>query len=134
MWGLDILGPFKKVHGGLTHLLVVGNKSKKAEDFIQDVIFHFGVPNSIITNNGTQFTRDKFLDLRDNNNIHVDSAVVTQPHMNGQVERTNSMILQGLKPRILTQKGENVHARLRARAGKWVGRGILSALEPMNHT
>jgi hypothetical protein len=30
------------------------------------------------------------------------------------------MILQGLKPRILTEEGEDVHARLTTRAGKWV--------------
>jgi hypothetical protein len=29
------------------------------------------------------------------------------------------MILQGLKPYILTQEGEHVHARLNTRAGKW---------------
>jgi hypothetical protein len=29
------------------------------------------------------------------------------------------MILQGLKPRIFTQDGEDVHARLNTRAGKW---------------
>jgi hypothetical protein len=46
--------------------------SKQAVDFIQDSIFHFGVPNSIITNNGTQFTEEKFLDFCDDNNIYVD--------------------------------------------------------------
>jgi hypothetical protein len=127
MWGLDILGPVKKAHGGLTHLLVVVHKSKKAEDFVQDVIFHFGVPNSIITNNSTQFTRAKFLDFCDDNNIRVDRAMVTQPRTNGSVECTNSMILQGLKPCILTQKGDDVHARLKARAGKWVAE-VLSEL------
>jgi hypothetical protein len=30
------------------------------------------------------------------------------------------MILQGLKPCILTQEGEDVHAWLSTRAGKWV--------------
>jgi hypothetical protein len=67
MWGLDHLGPFKKAPGGLTHLLIVVDKftkwieakplakigSRQAVNFIQDIIFHFRVPNSIITNNGT---------------------------------------------------------------------------------
>jgi hypothetical protein len=65
MWGLDLFGPFKKVLGGLTHLLVTIDKftmwikarplakidSKKGVNFIQDIIFRFGVPNSIITYN-----------------------------------------------------------------------------------
>jgi hypothetical protein len=80
------MGPFKKASGGLTHLLITVGKftkwievkplakicSKQAVDFIHGIIFYFGVPNSIITNNGTQFTREKFLDLCDDNNIHVD--------------------------------------------------------------
>jgi hypothetical protein len=46
--------------------------SKQAMDFIHDIIFCFGVPNSIITDNGTQFTGEKFLDFCDDNNIRVD--------------------------------------------------------------
>jgi hypothetical protein len=85
---LDVLGPFKKAHWDITHLLIVLDKftkwveakpmakfgSKQAVDFMQDIIFHFGVPNSIITDNGTQLTREKFLDFCDNNNILVDWA------------------------------------------------------------
>jgi hypothetical protein len=43
--------------------------SKQAVNFIQDIILNFGVPNSIIADNGTQFTSEKFLDFCDNNNI-----------------------------------------------------------------
>jgi hypothetical protein len=100
VWGLDLLGPFKKAPGGLTHLLVTVYKftkwveakplakisSKQAVDFIQDIIFCFGVPNSINTNNDTQFTEEKFLDFCDNNNIRVDWAAVAHPRTNGQVE------------------------------------------------
>jgi hypothetical protein len=45
--------------------------------------------------------------------------VVAHPCTNGQVERTNTMILQGLKPHILTQESEDVHAQLSTRARKW---------------
>jgi transposase InsO family protein len=72
----------------------------------------FWVPYSIITDNGTQFTGEKFLDFCDDNNIRVDWAMVAHPRTNGQVERGNGMILQGLKPRIFTQEGEDVPARL----------------------
>jgi hypothetical protein len=39
--------------------------------------------------------------------------------MNRQVERANGLILQGLKPRFLTQKGKDIHAWLSTKAGKW---------------
>jgi transposase InsO family protein len=68
--------------------------------FFTDIVYRFGVPNSIITDNGSQFTGRKFLELCDKFDIRVDWAAVAHPQTNGQVERANSMILQGLKPRI----------------------------------
>jgi transposase InsO family protein len=50
--------------------------------------------------NGTQFTGKKFLDFCDDHHIRVDWDAVAHPMTNGQVERANGMILQGLKPRI----------------------------------
>jgi hypothetical protein len=97
VWGLDLLGPFKKALGGLTHLLAAVDKftkwieanplakigSKQAVDFIQDIIFCFRVLNSIITDNGTQFIGQKFLNFCDDNNIHMDWAAVAHPRTNG---------------------------------------------------
>ncbi len=68
--------------------------------FFTNIIHRFGVPNSIITNNGTQFTSRKFLDFCEDHHIRVDWVAMAHPMTNGQVERANGMILQGLKPRI----------------------------------
>jgi transposase InsO family protein len=68
--------------------------------FFTNIIHRFGVLNSIITDNGTQFTGRKFLDFCKDHNIRVDWAAVAHPKTNGQVERANDMILQGLKSRI----------------------------------
>jgi transposase InsO family protein len=68
--------------------------------FFTNIIHRFGIPNSIITDNGTQFTGKKFLDFCEGHHICVDWAVVAHPMTNGQVERANGMILQGLKLRI----------------------------------
>jgi transposase InsO family protein len=68
--------------------------------FFTNIIHRFGVPNSIIIDNGTQFTGKKFLDFYEDHHIWVDWAAVAHPMTNGQVERANGMILQGLKPRI----------------------------------
>ena len=39
----------------------------------------------------------------DDYHICVDWSAVAHPQMNGQVERANGMILQGLKPRIFNK-------------------------------
>jgi hypothetical protein len=114
MCGLDIVGPLRKVPGGYTHLLVAVDKFSKwiearpitnvrAEQdvsFFTDIIHWFGVPNSIITDNGSQFTGRKFLEFCEDHHIRVDWAAVAHPQTNGYVEHANDMILQGLKPRI----------------------------------
>jgi transposase InsO family protein len=114
VWGLDIVGPPRKAPGGYTHLLVAIDKFSKwvevrpitnlraeqAVTFFTDIVYRFGVPNSIITDNGSQFTGRKFLEFCDKFHIRVDWAAVAHPQTNGQVECANGMILQGLKPRI----------------------------------
>jgi transposase InsO family protein len=105
--GLDLVGPLKKALGGHTHLLVAVDKFTKwieawlivkirfeeAIKFFTDIIHRFGVPNSIITDNDTQFTGKKFLRFCDENHIRVDCAAVAHPHINGQVECANDMML-----------------------------------------
>jgi transposase InsO family protein len=114
VWGLDIVGPLRKAPRGYTHLLVAIDKfskwvevrpitnlrAEKAVTFFTNIIYRFGVPKCIITDNGSQFTGRKFLEFYDKFHIRVDWVVVAHPQTNGQVERANSMILQGLKPKI----------------------------------
>ena len=75
-------------------------RSEQAVLFFTDIIHRFGIPNIIITDNGTQFTGRKFLDFYDQHHIRVNWSAVAHPRTNGQVEHANGMILQGLKPRI----------------------------------
>jgi ribonuclease HI/transposase InsO family protein len=112
--GLDLVGPLQKAPRGFSHLLVTIDKFSKWIEvrpltsirpeqvvaFFTNIIHRFGVPNSLITDNGTQFTGKKFLDFCEDHHIRVDWAAVAHPMTNGQVERANGMILQGLKPRI----------------------------------
>jgi transposase InsO family protein len=71
----------------------VNVRSEEAMAFFTYIIYHFGIPNTIITDNGTQFTGKKFLNFCDNNNIRVDWSAVAHLKTNGQVERANDMIL-----------------------------------------
>jgi transposase InsO family protein len=83
VWGLDRVGPLQKAPGGFSHLLVAIDKfskwievrpltsirSEQAMAFFTNIIHRFGVPNSIITDNGTQFTRKKFLNFCEDHHI-----------------------------------------------------------------
>jgi transposase InsO family protein len=73
---------------------------KEAIEFFTNIIYHFGIPDAIITDNGSNFTGKKFLYFCDDNNIQIDWAAVNHPRTNRQVERVNRMILKGLKPHI----------------------------------
>jgi ribonuclease HI len=86
VWSLDLVGPLQKAPGGFSHLLVAIDKfskwievrpltsirSEQAVAFFTNIIHRFGVPNSIITDNGTQFTGKKFLDFCEDHHIRVD--------------------------------------------------------------
>ena len=72
-----MIGPFKKAPGGYTHILVAIDKftkwieykpiisltSAKAVEFIQGIMFRFGIPNNTITDLGSNFTSSEFYDL-----------------------------------------------------------------------
>jgi hypothetical protein len=93
VWGLDLVGPLQKAPGGFTHLLVAIDKfskwievrplnsirSEQAVAFFTNIIHRFGVPNSIITDNGTQFTGKK-----------VPGLLRRPPHLCGLGRRSSS--------------------------------------------
>jgi hypothetical protein len=116
-WGLDMIGPFKPAPGNFKFVFVLIDKfsnwieykplvkasSKKAVEFLDQVIHRFGIPNNIITDLGTQFTGNMFWDFYDEWSIVVKYVSVAHPRANGQVERANGMILDALKKRMYRQ-------------------------------
>jgi hypothetical protein len=60
----------------------------------------------IITDNDTQFTGKKILSFCSDDHIRVAWSAVAHPRCNGQVERANDMILQGLKTRIFNNRNK----------------------------
>jgi transposase InsO family protein len=65
----------------------------KAMEFIREILYRFGVPNNIITKNGTQFTVRDFRDFCADAGIKINYASVSYLQSNGQTERSNGMIL-----------------------------------------
>jgi transposase InsO family protein len=112
-----MIGPFKKAQGGYTHVLVAIDKftkwiefkpiasltSAKAVEFIQDIIFRFGIPNSIITDLGSNCISSEFFDFCEQKSIQIKYASVAHPRANGQVERASEMILEALSQESVDQ-------------------------------
>ena len=114
VWGIDILGPFPKAKGGFKFLFVaidtftkwieaepVRNITKEAAvKFLKGIVYRFGSPNKVMTDNGTQFTSKAWKNFCEMHHIHHAVSSAAHPQTNGQVERANGVILQGIKTRV----------------------------------
>ena len=119
-WGLDQVGPLPRSSpGGHTYLLVAVDKftkwveavpvrdqtAKTAVQFFKGITCRFGMPHSIITDNGTNFDSKEFRKFCDDGGIKLKFASVAHPQTNGQVERINGLIGDGLKKRLTGAAG-----------------------------
>ncbi|CAN6347075.1 unnamed protein product [Urochloa humidicola] len=109
-----MVGPLPVAPGGFEYLFVAIDKftkwievfpivkysAPKAVQFLQDIIYRFGVMNKIITDLGTTFTGDVFWDFCESKGIEVHYASVAHPRSNRQAECANAMILDGLRARV----------------------------------
>ena len=116
VWGLDLVGPLKKVHGGFTHLLVTIDKftkwiearpistikSKQVVLFFLDIIHRFGVPNSIITDNGMQFTGRKFIRFYDEHTFRSIGQPSRTPGQTGKSSTQMACSCRALSPEFST--------------------------------
>jgi hypothetical protein len=113
VWGLDIVGSFPRAVGGYQFLYVTIDKFTKwpeatsvvkinkqsAVKFIKSIICRFGVPNRIITDNGSKFTSGAFQWYCEDLGIQICYASPAHLESYGQVEHANAEILKGLKTR-----------------------------------
>jgi hypothetical protein len=109
-----MIRPFKKAQGGYTHVLVAIDKftkwleykpiasltSANVVEFIQEVVFRFGITNNIITHLGSNSTSSEFFDFCKQRSILINYASVAHPRANVQVERANGMILDALRKKV----------------------------------
>jgi transposase InsO family protein len=97
-WGLNQVGPLpKSSRGSHTYLLVSIDKFTKwieavpvtnqeatmAFKFFKSIIYRYGVPNSIITDSGTNFTSGEFQEFAKELGIKIKYASVVHPKSNG---------------------------------------------------
>ena len=100
VWGLDMVGPLKGGSHKRKYLLVMVDKFTKwieaklvkmtksgpVIDFISGLVHRYGVPHSIITDNGSNFTADEVKTWCAILGIKLDDASVYHLQTNGQVE------------------------------------------------
>jgi hypothetical protein len=110
--------------GGHVYILVAVDKFTKwveaapvttqhsiaAINFIKSIVFRFGVPYSIITNNGTNFTSKEFKNYCENLGIKLKFASMAHLKTNGKVEKANGLICNGIKKRLLAPLEKAKHA------------------------
>ena len=120
-WGLDIVGLFPKAAGNKRYLLVGSNyftkwveveplaniKDVDAKKFVwKNIITLFGVPRTLISDNGLQFDSKSFIryccDLGTTNRY----STPAYPQGNGQAEAINKVIVNGLKKKLDDAKGK----------------------------
>ena len=101
------MGPFPHAVGGFEYLYVAIDKFTKwpeveavrkvmaqsAIKFFKGLVCCFGVPNRIITDNGTLFTSHTFVQYIEDLGSRVCFSSVAHPRSNGQAERANAEVL-----------------------------------------
>jgi IS30 family transposase len=90
--------------------LVTMQDSTTAINFIKSIVFHFKVRHSIIMDNGINFTSKELKNYCKSMGIKLKFASVAHPQMNGQVEKANGLICNGIKKRLLEPLEKTKHA------------------------
>jgi transposase InsO family protein len=81
-------------------MLVVNITQDATVKFLHSIIYRFGVPKWVLTDNGTQFNGAKFARYCADFGIYYQASSAAHTQTNGQVERANRLILQGMKTRM----------------------------------
>jgi hypothetical protein len=119
-WDLDMIGSVITAPGGFNHVLVAIDKftkwieykliatlsAERVVSFICDILHHFGFPSTIITDLRSNFHSQQFWDFCERSSIEVKYVSVAHLRANGQVERANSLILDGLKKRLYNENSK----------------------------
>ena len=120
-WGLDIVGLFPKAARNKRYLLVRINyftkwveveplanvKDVDAKKFVwKNIVTRFGVPHTLISDNGLQFDSKSFRRYCCELGITNRYSTPTYPQGNGQAKAVNKVIVNGLKKRLDDPKGK----------------------------
>jgi hypothetical protein len=126
VWGINMVGPFKRAKGSYTHLLVAVDKFTKwveakpiskldshtTTKFLKEIIFRYRYPHNIIIDNDSNFSVGDMAAFCEEKGIRLDVSSVAHPQSNGQAERANQAVLHRIKPQL--------HVPLECTCGCWI--------------
>jgi transposase InsO family protein len=119
-WGMDLVGPLPKATGNRRWLIVATDyftkwveaeplaniRDKDSIKFVwKNIITRFGIPKTIISDNGTQFTSKPFMKYCSELGIRNVYSSPAYPQSNGQAKASNKTVLDGIKKRLEDAKG-----------------------------
>jgi len=119
-WGMDIVGPFPVGRTQKKFILVAVDyftkwveaealaniTARQVHSFVwRNIICRFGLPHTIITDNGRQFIDKKLKDFYKQVGIRHVTSSVEHPQTNGQAEAMNKVVVAELKKRLGEAKG-----------------------------
>jgi transposase InsO family protein len=117
--GIDHVGPFAETKHGFRHIIVAqdyftkypfavpvySTDTDEAVEFLWDnICTYFGIPEQVITDRGTAFTSQHWRDCMKRWGIRHTPTNTANPQANGQVERFNQTLKNGLKKRLGAKK------------------------------
>ncbi|XP_017441100.1 uncharacterized protein LOC108346536 [Vigna angularis] len=110
-WGMDVVGPFPVGRAQKRFLLVAIDyftkwiEAEPLQKFVWTLICRFGIPKTVVTDNGRQFVDKRFGDFYKKLGIKHVTSSVEHPQTNDQVEAANKVIVAELKKRLGDAKG-----------------------------
>ncbi|CAL9010784.1 unnamed protein product [Prunus brigantina] len=114
-WAIDLVGPMPTALANKEMMIVAtdyftkwieakalsSTKEADVERFIwKNIICRFGCPQSIVTNNGTQFVGKQITTFLEKYGIKQHLSTPRFPQGNGQAEASNKIVLDCLKKRL----------------------------------
>ncbi|KAL6225803.1 hypothetical protein ACLB2K_004652 [Fragaria x ananassa] len=119
-WGLDLIGILPTAPGQFKYAIVAVDYYTKwveaeplakittecVKNFLMKNIYcRFGVSETIVTDNGTQFNNSNLIEFTKDMNTKIVFSSVAHPQTNGQVEAVNKIIKKLLKKKLDDAKG-----------------------------
>nr|XP_011468686.1 PREDICTED: protein NYNRIN-like [Fragaria vesca subsp. vesca] len=119
-WGLDLIGKLPTAPGQYKYAIVAVDYYTKWVEveplsritiesvnnfLLKNVYCRFGIPETIITDNGTQFNNPKLIEFTEDMGTRMVFASIAHPTTNEQVEAVNKIIKKLLKKKLDDAKG-----------------------------
>ncbi|KAM1881630.1 hypothetical protein ACFX13_003217 [Malus domestica] len=86
--------------------------SKEVHEFVEEhIVTRFGVPETIITDNGTIFTAERFREYTASLIIRLEQSTPYYPQANRQAEASNKVLI-GILEKIIKERPDMWHLKL----------------------